>query len=399
MDARGATAGDDNDIFMRLCLRSRWQPEVLSAAEDLAVSGRVDWSALCDTARADGLAPLLYDALRSSQFLPAAAADCLQNAYQETAVYAGLMSLELSNVLRMLASMGLPVIVLKGAALGDTLYGNGALRPMTDLDLLLHERDITATIDALHQRGYQSAGVEVRPGHTLDFENELVVRSPGTPSLAIELHWHLLDSPFYQDHLNERWFWDTAQPAWVAETNALVLGLEASILHLSAHYVLHHRAQGMRWICDIAGLVAISGADLDWQLVFVKSAEFRLVTSIQVVLRQLVDDWAAAISPDVMQTAAELPVSAEERQVVEWLQAEQRPVMQRFWADLASMTGWRNRATFLLSNLFPSAAYMEERYDLPNRAVVPLAYPYRWAIGIQEMVISRRSAASERKQR
>lgn len=396
MDARGSTAGTDNDIFMRLCLRSRWQPEVLSEAEDLAVSGRLDWPALCDTARANGLAPLLYDALRSSQFLPTAVVDCLQNAYQETAVYAGLMSLELSNVLHMLADVGLPVIVLKGAALGDTLYGNSALRPMTDLDLLLDERDITTTIDVLRQRGYQSAGVEVRPGHTLNFENELVIRSPGIPSLAIELHWHLLDSPFYQDHLNEGWFWDTARPARLVETDALVLGLEASILHMSAHYVLHHKAQGMRWICDIAGLALLFGTDIDWQLVLDKAAGFRLVTSVQVVLQQLVDDWGVAIPSDVMQAAGRLPVSEEERRVVQWLQSEQRPVVQRFWADLAGMSGWRRRASFLLANLFPSAKYMQDRYELPDRAMVPLAYPYRWAIGVREVIISRRAAASER---
>ncbi len=343
-----------------------------------------------------GLAPLLYDVLRNGHLAPASAGDCLRDAYQETAVYAGLMSVELSNVLRWLAEAGLATVVLKGAALGDTLYGNSALRPMTDLDLLLHEQDVAAAIDVLHQRGYRSAGAEVRPGHALDFENEVVVRSAGTPSLAVELHWHLLDSPFYQDRLNERWFWDTARPARVAESDALVLGLEATLLHLSAHYVLHHRAQGMRWIGDIAGLVATRGPDIDWQLLLARATEFKLVFSIQVVLRQLVDDWKAAIPPDVMQAAMRLPVSDEERQVVQWLQAEQRPVVQRFLVDLASMTGWRKRASFLWANLFPSPSYMQERYELSDRSLVPLAYPYRWAIGIWEMVTSRLSSPTNR---
>ena len=259
---------------MRLCLRSRWQPDVLREAEAFAASGRVDWPALCDTARAGGLAPLLYDALRDSRLAPASAEECLRDAYQETAVYAGLMSVELSNVLRWLADAGLATIVLKGAALGDTLYGNSALRPMTDLDLLLHEQDVAAAIGVLHQHGYRSAGAEVRPGHVLTYENEVVVRSPGTPSLAVELHWHLLDSPFYQGRLDESWFWQTARPARVAETDALVLGYEATLLHLTAHYVLHHRAQGMRWICDIAGLVTTHGQAIDWQLLLDRATDF-----------------------------------------------------------------------------------------------------------------------------
>lgn len=380
---------------MRLCLRSRWQPYVLREAEAFAASGRVDWAALCDTSRAVGLAPLLYDALRDSHLAPAFAGDCLRDAYQETAVYAGLMSVELSNVLCWLADAGLATVVLKGAALGDTLYGNSALRPMTDLDLLLHEQDVAAAIDVLHQHGYRSASAEVRPGHVLDFENEVVVRSPGTPSLAVELHWHLLDSPFYQERLSEDWFWQTARSARLAETDALVLGLEATLLHLSAHYVLHHRAQGMRWIGDIAGLVATRGPEIDWQLLLVRATDFDLVFSIQVVLQQLLADWNAAIPPAVVQAAYQLPVSDNERQVVQWLQAEQRPVVQRFWADLASMPGWRRRLPFLWANLFPSPDYMAERYDLPGRAWLPLAYPYRWARGMSEFLASRREGAAQ----
>ena len=386
MEARDAPDIADAVTFMRLCLRSRWQSDVLSDAEDMAGRGSVDWDAVCEAARAGGLAPLLYDTLRSSEWPPDIAVACLQDAYHETAVFAGVMSVELNHVLRLLADAGLPAIVLKGAALGDTLYGNSALRPMTDLDLLLHEIDVRSAIDLLREHGYRSTGVEVRPGHTMTYENELVVYSPGTPALAVELHWHLLDSPFYQRHLDEAWFWDTSRPAQVAETGALVLGLEATVLHLSAHYALHHKAQGMRWIYDIAGLVAQFGQEIDWRLLLAKAVEFRLISSVQAVLRQLVEDWSVAIPADVLQAANRLPVSAEEMLVVQRLQAEQRPVVQRFWADLTTVPGWRKQLPFLLANLFPSPAYMEDRYDLQSRAWLPLAYPYRWALGVSEFL-------------
>lgn len=398
MTDRGAPGSTDNDAFLRLCLRSRWQPSVLSEAQRLAASGRIDWQAVCELARAGGLAPLLHDALRGCEWLPGAAAGCLQDAYHETAVFAGLMSVELNRVLQVLADAGLPAIVLKGAALGHTLYGNPALRPMTDLDLLLRQPDVPAAVAALKGCGYQSTVAEVRPGHTLEFENELVLRSPGTPSLAVELHWRLLDSPFYQAQIDEGWFWQTAQPARIAETDSLVLGTEANILHLSAHYVLHHKAQGIRWICDLAGLVeqSAAGGAIDWRLVLSKATGFRLVASVQLVLQQLTTDWQSPVSEDVVRAALRLPVSEEEQRVVRWMLSERRPVVQRFWADLAGMSGWRQRASFLLANLFPSPAYMVERYDLPGPALTPLAYPYRWAIGLGEFVSSRRKArASE----
>ena len=390
MVAWGPAAERDNDLFVRLCLRSRWEAAALDEAAKMASQGRVDWSLLCDEVRAGGLAPLVYDVLRGSQWVPETAAACLRDSYYETATFAGVMSVELGYVLRLLEKAGLPVIVLKGAALGDTLYGNSALRPMTDLDLLLHDRDISAALDVLHRNGYRTTGVEVRTGHTLEYENELVVYSPGTPPMAVELHWRLLDSPFYQDRVGASWFWETAQPALVAGTGALVLGMEAAILHLSAHYVLHHRAQGVRWIYDIALLVESFGNDIDWQLVFDKATEFELIYSIQVVVQQLVDDWQVAFPADVVSAATELTASEEEQRVVHLLLSEQRPVVQRFWSDLSTMSSWRRRSSYLLANLFPSPAYMQDRYDLHSRGLLPLAYPYRWALGLGEFLTTRR---------
>lgn len=393
MNAAGAAAGDANDLFVRLCLRSRWQPELLDNAGQLA--GVVDWPRLSAAASAHGLAPLLYDILKGRALAPDDAIADLQAAYRETALNAGLMSVELHDVLNLLDGNGLPAVVLKGAALGDTLYGNSALRPMTDLDLLLHEADVVRAVELLTERGYRRASGEVWAGHAMQFENEIVLRSREPVPLAVELHWHLLDSPFYQERVNEGWFWRSAEVASVAETKALVLGLEATFLHLSAHYVLHHRGQGVRWIYDIAALLALVGSQMNWQEVLARSREFHLVFSVQEVVREMVNDWGLVLPEDLLAAVLGMPVSAEERRVVQWLQAEQRPVVQRFWADLASMPSWRRRLAYLLANLFPSPVYMQDRYALSGRAWVPLAYPYRWLVGVSGLVSSRRRSAAQ----
>lgn len=391
MDGAGDPHDSTNRRFVRLCLCSRWDPHALSEAEKLAAG--VNWTDLCASARADGVAPLLYDRLRASRFIPGDALNDLQEAYQETALYAGIMSVELGAVLAALQGAGLPVIVLKGAALGDTLYGNAALRPMTDLDLLLRSQDIAAALDSLQPRGYRTVGAEVRPGLALEFENEIVVRSSGSPPLAVELHWRLLDSPFHQERVDETWFWDTARWAQVAETRVRVLGLEATFLHLSAHYLLHHQASGVRWIHDLAALTAKHGETIDWATVLEKAGTFGLVLSVQVVLQQLADDWGLAPPAEVREAASRLPVSDEEQRAVQWLLSERRPVVQRFWADLSGISDRRRRFAYLMANLFPSADYMERRYGLPTRALVPLAYPYRWLIGMVEFLASRRPAS------
>lgn len=373
--------------FLLLCLRSRWQPVSLSQAADLAQQP-IRWEALADYAQLAGVAPLLYDCIRGRAMTPPAFEQAMETAYQRSAMANAMLSVELSRLLVILAQAGVAAIVLKGAALGDTLYGNSALRPMTDVDLLLRPAEIERTLELLQAQGYAWSEVEPHPGMRLDFENELVLRAPGPTPLPIELHWHLIDSPFYQQRVDEAWFWSTAQRVTLAGSEAQVLGLEANLLYLSAHYVLHHRAQGMRWLVDIAGLIARHETQIDWPLLLAQARAFCLVTPLQVVLGQLADAdaWGVAMPLAVLEEVRRLPVSPEERQVVVRLLAEHRPVLRRFWGDLASMPDWRLRLRYGLGQLFPSAAYMQDRYRPPHPLLLPLTYPYRWLLGLREMI-------------
>ncbi len=82
--------------------------------------------------------------------------------------------------------------------------------------------------------------------------------------------------------------------------------------------------------------------------------------------------------------------SQAEVRVHRWLTAQQRPVAQRFWADLASMPGWRPRLHYALANLLPSATYMRQRYGFRQPWLLPLYYLYRYALGIRSLVQGRR---------
>jgi hypothetical protein len=47
------------------------------------------------------------------------------------------------------------------------------------------------------------------------------------------------------------------------------------------------------------------------------------------------------------------------------------------------MPGWRQRVRFARTNLFPSAAYMRQRYQIKHPLLLPLYYPYRWLRGLR----------------
>lgn len=63
--------------------------------------------------------------------------------------------------------------------------------------------------------------------------------------------------------------------------------------------------------------------------------------------------------------------------------------------DARGFGSWHEKAGFLVHNLFPSAAYMDARYDIAYPATRPFYYIYRWLLGLSGVVrdFSNRRAA------
>lgn len=59
-----------------------------------------------------------------------------------------------------------------------------------------------------------------------------------------------------------------------------------------------------------------------------------------------------------------------------------RWVIHRFATDLAMTPTWSLRSRYAAQNIFPSAEYMQWRYDIDQRWMAPAYYPYRWWVGL-----------------
>lgn len=366
--------------FTLQCLRARLDPSTLAAAKSL-VPG-MDWEAWLEASRKEFLTPLLYRVLRDQDIVPPPVEARLKADYLYSARTGVIRVHALEGILSALDEAGVPVILLKGAALVETIYDNVACRPMADMDLLARREQMPAALSVLTAQGFQASGEETWAGADATFENELQLRKRDVVDLLVEIHWSLLNSPHYQHVLPAEWLWDSALPIRVAGVETFVLGPEALLLHLCAHLALHHHGQGLLWQHDIAEALHFHRDRLDWSLLLRKAAEYDLVLSLQQVLPPVVHQWNTPVPPGALERVAQLTPSPAERRVFKWLTARQRPVIQRFWADLATMPGWRPRLRYGLVSLFPSAAYMRQRYAIRHDALLPLYYPYRWWIGL-----------------
>ena len=401
-------------VCLTLC--ARWDADALQRLRGLGAGGPPDWDGAARFAIAEGVAPLVYHTLREAGLaLPASAQAALRAAYYCTAQRNLLLARELETALGALEAAGVATILLKGAALTQSVYINPALRPMGDLDLLVQPQDIPAALDALIALGYHNTSPEARPGDAAKFENELLLQRPEPDHAPIELHWSLFDAPFYQHRLPIERFWETAQPVQVGAASTRVLCPPSQILHLCGHLLLHHRAscplatpdgapQGRQpraaatpprpaggaqtgrllWLYDIAELALCHRERLDWPLVCSQASDCALVCSLQHVLPQVSALFPHAIGREVLSMVQTLRPEPHEARLVARLLAPRRPVLQRFWTDLAGMRPWRRRLAYAWRSLFPSPRYMQERYRISRRVLTPLYYPYRWLRGLAE---------------
>jgi hypothetical protein len=144
------------------------------------------------------------------------------------------------------------------------------------------------------------------------------------------------------------------------------------------------------WYHDIAALILAEGERVNWRDLLARAQSADLVLPLQRCLLRLADDWAVPMPADVLTRLRALRPSADECRLFERLTAPQRPVTQRFYTDLAAMAGWRERLDYAWSSIFPSPAYMRQRFGINQLALTPIYYPYRLYLGLREALTSQR---------
>ena len=176
----------------------------------------------------------------------------------------------LAELLHACTGTRLDLLVLKGAALAETVYPRPSLRRFGDLDVLVHRADAGRARTVLESLGYvvdplqwdELAGG--RDGQANFFKHT------DRGSVVVEMHTELINNDLFfgQVHVEEGGLWSRAQSVHLAGVEAETLGTEDQILHLCLHLAGHSLAapQSLR---DIAQVVSVS--PIEWPL-FVRLA-------------------------------------------------------------------------------------------------------------------------------
>lgn len=360
------------------CLRS------LEGHETPSPPAVLDWEGFVALAEAEGLAPALAFALKASgpAARPRAVQERLDRRLADGIAGQLILGRELGRLLRHFEREGVPVIPLKGPALAEMLYPHPALRPASDLDLLIR-REALVTVDGLLQAlGYR----RFADAHSWDFDlqHDRATVYAGPAGVHVDLHWSLLSDPRYAwNEREEARVWDRAIKVPVAGQAALGLSAEDLLLYLAVHLGVHHGLTGLLWYWDIARLLTGWADRLDWDTVVARASRWRVRTALSFALLGCDMFFGASAPAAVMSRLEPRGLRAA---ALRWLllhrEGERLKRLEHLIALLLVDRG-RDLALPLAHVLCPAPAWVRARYDGagPSLLRAYLAH-YRRLVGV-----------------
>ncbi len=382
------------DQLLLYCARVNPDEEALARIKGL-LQRPLNLKEVLDSPSFNSLAPLLYynlQKLECQELVPPEVWAQFESLYYTSLLRNDRLYAELRLVLEALQAEGIDVILLKGAALAQTVYPNPALRPMIDLDILVSSRDVFEVKPVLEKIGY---GLQPSPaGYPLIFDQrfggelEFLKNEAPFPTL-LDVHWHMTIIEWYRHStgIDMDAIWAAARPLVIEGVPALQLSPEDTLIHLCLHPAVQH---GYTFpviaYVDIDWVVDSYAGDLDWELLVSRVSRFRVKTAVYFGLCFTRELLATPVPPAVLEA---LRPSGYRSKMVRWItSSEEMPVFKRpalgrraiYLLQILLVDRFPDLLRMFFKIFFPGGEWLAARYSLNGSLIIgcyTLLHPLR----------------------
>lgn len=340
----------------------------------------VRWEEVLKAARDGDVGPLVHHHLQTLNGeieLPDGFRSRLRLDYMETTARNIVFQGELVKLLKVLGEAGIDVIALKGMALVNGVYPKVGLRPMGDLDLLIHREDLERIEALAEPLGYGPDEAEdLQEGYSREFRSEITLIRRGNAPIRIELHWQLLN--FGDERETLKGVWESATTQLFDGVEAKVLGPEHLVIYLAEHLAYHHNLDGLLRYCDVAEVLRHYRDEIDWPRLTALARRGRSLLAVTAVLRRAAETLDAPIPPEAMAELEAARPSGFDRLFYRLATNENLATTARALMDFAAIQGVGRRTRFVMGKFFPSRECLMRRWPVRNPALIYAYYPLRW---------------------
>ena len=333
--------------------------ETNASAEQLA-----GWLIRC------GLAPFAYRQYKQTE--PDLAALLRAELYRSIARN-GVHFSHLETIINQFASQ-IPVVLLKGVALAEGMYGGQAFRTMSDVDLWTPPSHMERAVALMQEADFTPYSKDRRPIALQMLSNGEVqfYRTTWQTRSLVELHL----SPFpgwwlvHTAAIDNEAIWERLEP--VAEhPGTWQLSPADTVIHLAVHTAVNHQFDlaFVRSLMDIA--LTAQKRDVDWQAVVQRAKRWRVATVMYCVLDLLntiiglpeLEPVLDALRPPAWQRFV-FGTIVQPEMALNGSDTLSSPL--RFIVLLLLVDRWRDRAKLIWRALWPTAKWREARYGEPT---------------------------------
>ncbi|WP_226001625.1 nucleotidyltransferase family protein [Paenibacillus sp. BJ-4] len=268
---------EDQELTLLLSLLQKdaapWQQTFIAAH-----IYELDWARLLRLADHHRVVPLIYLELKklNHPVIPSQLLGSLQAQYHRNTLRMLHLQAEAVRLTKLLMAHGIRVLILKGPALAQQLYGDVSLRTSKDVDLLIAPNDMDEAEHWIREAGYESKSGEARVLGSWKWKDHHTSFLHLQKRVEVELHWRLhpdaSGEPSFDELWNRRQF---SEPAGASRrvqstsadnmtamaTSTYTLGCEDQFMYLSAHGARHGWFR-LRWLIDIDRLAVRA---VDWE--------------------------------------------------------------------------------------------------------------------------------------
>ena len=331
-------------------------------------------------AKSEGVGPLLYWHFKDGNWpagMPTELQNWLRQSYYQTAANNAVLFKELERILAAFAEAEIPVIVLKGAVLAQTLYPDPGLRPMGDLDFLIKEEIINQGLEILYPFGYKEYKPEIAPGINQLLGYEIGLSGGPNNKVITELHWNLVAGGVDWRSPPIEWFWEQTS-SFGNFPKAQTFTPEAHLLYAAAHSVLQHGMMQARllWLFELHLMISQWRERLDWDELIKIAKMIEWTPILRAVFEITQNYFDTDIPVKVIHKLADDPHSAMSKLVKRKTNPDQTRVNHN-WNKFLSLD-WPTRLRLAWAFIFPESAYLRWHYHPQPKWILLLYYPYRW---------------------
>ena len=247
--------------FQLLLCCARSEPDSGSIKERIYKG--INWRKILDLAEYHGVRPILRRTLKAVcwDHVPRETQLELERLYTSNAQRNLLFVGELLRLFAAFAHARIPAATFKGTILAESIYGDLSLREFSDLDIIVHDADVSKVEDILTRDGYvpDFPDRDYRSAF-LAYQGQYAFRNKQT-GFSVDLHWRLSGKgevfPLKVEEI-----WSRLEHVTICGRKVPTLANDDLSLFLAAHGT-KEGWRLLKWVCDFAEILH-KCRDIDW---------------------------------------------------------------------------------------------------------------------------------------